>query len=251
MNWRWIWKGSAGPGELIEEWLDERPLPAELTAAVDARWDRRLAEARADGQRLFDAPVAHLESAEGLRLRLRPARYRHWDFCAGRQAEIEAEHGPGGVCRPLALCAALSSADGQLLLQERSAKVAEGAGLLHVPGGHLEPPRHRGHGQSAAWRAMGEELREELNLEAADLDEGRLLGLGENTENGKPELLFRFHCRLSADQIRRRASGAEDAYEYRDLLFVPLAELATWRAENEKRLAVPSQALLSRLLEEA
>ena len=98
---------------------------------------------------------------------------------------------------------------------------------------------------------MGEELREELNLEAADLDEGRLLGLGENLENGKPELLFRFTCRLSAGQIRRRAAGAEDAYEHEALIFLPLARLADWLGENEQRLAVPSQALLARFSEGA
>jgi len=152
MNWRWIWKGSAGPGDLIEEWLDERPLPEGLAAAVNEHWERRLAEAGAAGLRLFDGPVAHLESAEGLCLRLRPARYRHGDYSAGRHAEIESAHGPGSACRPLALCAALITADGQLLLQRRSEEVAEGGGLLHVPGGHLDPARHRRGEGPSAWQ---------------------------------------------------------------------------------------------------
>lgn len=253
MNWRWHWRGEIGPGGLSERWLKPRSLSMELRDEIDAHWQRRLDEARRSGWRLFDAPVAHLDAFRGdhagLDLSLRPARYREWDFSSGRHAEIDRRFGEGTAVRAIALCAALLTRDGQLLIQRRSGEVAEGADLLHVPGGHLDPERHRVPGEPAVWRAMREELREELSLQTEDMDEGALLGFGENLENGKPELLFRFHCLLSAAELRARAVDSEDSYEYSELLFIPAAagSLAIWLAGNEKRLAVPSQALLSRL----
>ena len=253
MNWRWYWRGEIGPGGLSERWLKPRSISTELRAELDAHWRQRLDEARRSGQRLFDAPVTHFDAFRGdvggLDLSVRPARYREWDYSSGRHEGIDLRFGEGTAVRAVALCAALLTGDGQLLIQRRSGEVAEGAGMFHVPGGHLDPERHRVPGEPAVWRAMREELREELSLQAEDMDGGTLLGFGENLENGKPELLFRFHCRLSASELRTRAADSPDAYEYSELLFIPAAadSLAAWLADNEKRLAVPSQALLSRL----
>jgi len=60
-------------------------------------------------------------------------------------------------------------------------------------------------------------------------------------------LLFEYHCKLTSEEIAARSMRGRDSYEYESLIFLPAepAKLADFLAENEKRLAVPSQALLS------
>ncbi len=250
--WRWLHRGELPAGCVVVE-EDRRPLalPEALRDAIAEHWRRAESRARSGGVRLFDGALAqylgHVDSPGSLQIRLGRTSYKHWLYCAGRRDEIEARFGPGFASRPLALCAALRTADGRLLVQERSQQVAEGAGLLHVPGGHLDPDRHRREGELDPESAMLAELSEELGLASAELTERRLLGLIENRQNGKPELLYSFRCELDATAIERRAAASHDRFEFAALHFVPGmgAELAAWAAENEGRLAVPSQALLA------
>jgi 8-oxo-dGTP pyrophosphatase MutT (NUDIX family) len=227
--------------------VDYRPelpvLPNDLMLEVAADWRERLA--KPDAPHLTDDPVAQLLSFEArddrLTLRLGRSRYSHWLHSAGRQTEVEARHGAGSACRPLALCAAVLTPQGRLIVQRRSDRVAEGAGLLHVPGGHLDPDRHRLHGLPDPRVAMLCELREELGLEVGELREGRLLGLIENRENGKPELLYRWRTPLEEAEIRERAAVAEDSFEADELLF--LAADDNWSERPDLQVAVPSRAL--------
>jgi hypothetical protein len=73
-----------------------------------------------------------------------------------------------------------------------------------------------------------------------------------NAATGKPELLFRFHCRMDRDALRARAARGADRHEFSALHFVSAeAEaLAAWRDEHAARLAPPSGALLTLLLDE-
>ncbi len=228
-----------GPGDLRVEFHDEiRELSAELEAEISAHWETALAEAKEKGQRLFDGALFNLEAVEGSELRLSLTSYRRWTYAAGRE-------GGAKISRPLASCAAVISADDRLLLQERSAEVAEGAGLLHVPGGHPDPSRDLRDGLPDLFAAMEAELREELALGPEDLDQGRVLAIIENMDNGKPELLFLYRSKLSSEEIAARSMGGRDIYEYDSLYFLPAEseKLADFLAENEERLAVPSRAL--------
>jgi len=228
-------------------------LPDEWEARVQAHWRRELARAEADGLALFDGDLFQLERAdsdsEALDLLLSRTSYRHWHFHRSPPGPLPEPWRP----RPLACCAALVSADRKLLLQERSERVAEGAGLLHVPGGHPDPARDLAVGAPDLFGAMEAELREELGLARDDLGEGVLLGLMEAQPEGKPELLFRFPCGLESEALARRAETGRDRYEFRRLLFVEATRegLSAFLRENEQRLALPSRALLRLLAEEA
>ncbi len=232
--------------------MDYRPeqpaLPEGLITAIAEHWEECLAQP--DAPRLTDDPVAPLLAfearADGLDLRLGRSRYSHWLHSAGRQAEIETGHGLGSACRPLALCAAVITATGSLVVQRRSNQVAEGQGMLHVPGGHLDPDRHRHHGLPDPRIAMLCELKEELGLERDELLDGRLLGLIENNENGKPELLYRWRTCLDEREIKTRAAAAVDRFEAVELLFLTADEIIT--DPFDTRVAVPSRALRERLI---
>jgi len=240
-------EGSFSRDDLEVEFRDEMlPLTPSLEAEISAHWISALSRAQEQGIRLHDGALFNLEDAccdtGRLHLSLSRTRYRRWTYSAGRKEAA-------WISRPLACCAALISSDGKLLLQERSAEVAEGPGLLHVPGGHPDPERDLRGGRPDLFVAMEAELHEELGLLASDLGEGRILGLVENLENGKPELLFRYETGLGSEEIAARAEDGRDAYEFATLRFLSAdsESLALYLADKKKRLAVPSQALLSKL----
>lgn len=246
-RWRVLAEGPFDRSDLRIDFRDELlVLPDELEAEIDAYWENALDRAREKGQRLFDGGLFHLDevgSEGGLRLAFSRTSYRRFTFAAGR----EDSH---AISRPLASCAALICADDRLLLQERSGEVAEGAGLLHVPGGHPDPERDLADGRPDLYGAMEAELSEELALERSELDAGRILALIENVENGKPELLFVYGCSLSSEELAARSVAGRDTYEYQSLWFTPAdpAKLPDFLHGNLERLAVPSQALLSYLI---
>lgn len=246
-TWKTLAEGSFTRADLSLEFRDVMgELSFELESSVSSHWEASLLRASQNGQRLFDGGLFHVECAKAkdgrLNFKLSRTSYRRWTYAAGRE-------GGASISRPMACCAAIVSADGKILLQERSAEVAEGAGLLHVPGGHPDPGRDMRDDLPDLFGAMEAEIEEELALKPSDLDEGRILALIENVENGKPELLFRYECTLSSEQIASRSILGRDIYEYDCLWFIPSdpVKLEAFLAENEKRLAVPSQALLKLL----
>jgi len=242
--WNLLAEGPFGREDLHVDFRDEMmALPPVLEAEISTHWEQAVGRARKRGVRLFDGGLFQLEDlreeAGRLHLVLARSSYRRWTFAAGRKDAA-------WISRPLACCAALLSADGKLLLQERSAEVAEGAGLLHVPGGHPDPRRDLLGGQPDLFGAMEAELREELAIAPDDLHDGRILALVENAENGKPELLFFYRTPLDATALAEKAHEGVDRYEYDSLRFIAAEpeSIAEFLAKNGKRLAVPSRALL-------
>jgi len=224
---------------------DAVELPPALLEEIRGDWERRVAAA--GRVLLVDDPLAqlldHRVEPDALSLTLGRSRYAHWQYSCGRGSALEAKHGPGSACRPLALCAALVTADGRLVVQHRSDRVAEGAGELHVPGGHLNPDLHLRDGLPHPTESMRVELHEELALTDTELEDGHLLGFIENGETGKPELLYRWRLTLDADEVRERAREAVDSFEARELLFPRLEELAG--LEEKGPVAIPTRALIS------
>ena len=255
-DWRWLWRGDLPAAAAAVEFVDAAlALPEAMLAELAADWEVRLADAKRNGRRLFESPLAtllgHRATEAGLELRLGRSSYSHWLFSGGRQAEIESRFGPGVASRPLALCAAVITADGRVAIQERSAAVAEGAGLLHVVGGHLDPEAHRLAGRPDPEVAIRSELFEELGLGEGDLEDGRLLGFGENLANGKPELLYRYGTRLDEAALSERAEHARDRFEFARLRFVSMQDgsLGSLLGQPRDRFAAPGLALLGRLAE--
>lgn len=226
-------------------------MPPVLAAGAEAHW--AALETAEPGTFRFPGPLCQLLAAsfaEGrLKLSLGRTDYRLWLHAQGRREALAARFGEEAVARPLAVCAAVFTADGRLAVAERGEALAEGAGLLHVCGGHVDPERHRREGAPDPLAAMLAELEEEFGLRAEELAEGRLLGLAESRA-GKPELLWRFRVALCADALAARVAGASDAHEAAALHFPSAAPaaLAAWREARRPRIAAPTLALLERLL---
>jgi hypothetical protein len=250
--YRWLWQGDLpAPSALAVSWRELPPAPPALLAEAEAHWARLTAESP-DVFR-FPGPLCQLLTAtcaEGrLQLGLGRTDYRLWLCAQGRQAELAARFPGAAIARPLAVCAGVLTADGSLVVAERGAALAEGAGLLHVCGGHVEPERHWRADAPDPLAAMQAELEEEWGLQPEELGEGRLLGLVESAA-GKPELIWSFRVALDRAALAARAAAASDAHEAAALRF-PSAEpaaLSGWREVHRARIAAPTLALLEHLL---
>ncbi len=232
-------------------WQELPPAPPALLAEAAAHW--AALERAEPGVFRFPGPLCQLLTATfaagRLQLGLGRTDYRLWLHAQGRQAELAARFPGAAIARPLAVCAGVLTADGSLVVAERGAALAEGAGLLHVCGGHVEPERHWRAGAPDPLAAMQAELEEEWGLRPEELGEGRLLGLVESAA-GKPELIWSFRIALDRAALAARAAAASDAHEAAALLFPSAAPaaLAAWRDAHRARLAEPTLALLERLL---
>jgi len=258
-SWRWLWRGDLPADNIMVEFTDKAPeLPADMRRELDAFW---LHEQARGGERvLFDGPLAqylgHEPADDHLKLHLGRCGYAHWLFSAGRGEELERRFGTGVAARPLALCAGLITEGGEVLMQRRSVQVAEGAGLLHVPGGHLDPDSHRLNGRPDPTTAMRVELAEELGLGGTEIGDGRLLGLIENLENGKPELIYTWRLEAGRDETAQRWRNARDRFESREISFEDIHGLIrrvarSTSSEEVADIAVPSRALLTCLASDA
>lgn len=232
-------------------WRELPPPPVDLVAEAAAHWARLEREAPQIFR--FPGPLCQLLAVAAaprrLELTLGRTDYRLWLHAQNGGAALARRFGEEAVARPLAVCAAVLTADRRLAVAERGAALAEGAGLLHVCGGHVDPHRHRRGDLPNPLLAMQAELAEEFGLNARELLDGRLLGLAESAA-GKPELIWRFTVRLDAESLAARAARASDAHEAIRLHFPAAAPaaLAAWRDARRASIAAPSLALIERLV---
>lgn len=115
-----------------------------------------------------------------------------------------------GECQGLSLVvsAATRLRDGWVL-EQRSGRVAEGAGLLHVkPSGHVHPPEE-------PWQGVLREAHEELALRPEEVQKGRWLGVIRSRVAQCLSMVYMLSSSLSVDEIRQRPR--DDAWESDEL----------------------------------
>ena len=201
--------GPFRPDRVRLEWtaVGRRSHP-EVEAAIEATWAERTAEAAARGGMLWSAPMARLVDwrvDEGtLTLRMGPTTYR--DFVGTNVANpwVAERYGSDALSDGCGVSALVATADGQLILQRRSAAVFEFAGLVAACGGAVEPGE--GDDPPAALDAQARrELREELGLTDGDVRGTTLLGVGYTTARHKPEVVYLAETTATWEELRGRA----------------------------------------------
>jgi ADP-ribose pyrophosphatase YjhB (NUDIX family) len=118
----------------------------------------------------------------------------------------------------LAACAVVETTDGTIFVGRRNQNLAEEGGMWHIPGGTLEHAIN-------PLDFMRQELDEELNIQAKDIQSAVCLGFAEHDLKNKSEFLCYFHLNLSERQVTRKLADAEDRDEHDEFVFVPLEEL--------------------------
>jgi hypothetical protein len=103
---------------------------------------------------------------------------------------------------------------------KRSEWLGEGAGLLDVFGGHVHPDEHARNGLPNVFFAIADEAHTELALSPQDFESISCIGLLENWQTRKPELVFETKINLTMEELRETATSAKESKEYVEILSV-------------------------------
>ncbi len=141
---------------------------------------------------------------------------------------------------PLVLAvAAATEVEGRLVLERRSAKVAQGFGLLHVkPSGHVHPP-------STPWQALLQEAWEELALQPEEVEQAQLIGLVRSLTANCISLIYQLRTTVCWSDWQSRTPV--DAWESDELLGLPTdqASLLAWLAQPPEMSTGPGRAAVA------
>jgi len=138
---------------------------------------------------------------------------------------------------PIGNCVVVEFSDDKIALIKRSDKVAEYAGFYDTPGGYAEPTKH-GFTSEGHFKAVKDEVNEEIGVPVESIEESHLIGIMKSIENfGKPDMLFRLRTGLPSNKIvtNEEVSGLEILA--RDQLYENLVE-------GTYKLVPPSEALM-------
>ena len=191
-----------------------RPRQADRVAetGADERWAQAQRDASARGLVLHNGLLYRLAAWQAtessLLLDLCDTDYRSYVETRAGGAPEPAD--------PLALCVALQTSDGRLLVEQRGS-VDVYAGRLHVVGGFLERDLDGSGGKAPdVWSAMARETEEETSF-ALRPESLTLAGLAYDLRTPHPELCFSGTLSAGLDEVRQRGAGRA---EFKDILEV-------------------------------
>ncbi len=215
-------------------------LPNEVKAQIARHIDALRAKAAAEDReiRLEDRPIARLlgwhAEANYVTLRLGQTGYFH----AIASATYRETWKPALQANALAVSVVTRTADGSVLLEQRSSRVAEYPGAYHViPAGQVEPP-------NSPVDTVYAELTEELALARPEVAEGRFLGIIQNVTNGKYETIFGLEIQSAWNDARR--GNAVDAWATDRVLAIPDTgeRVGAWLLDHLDDMVPPGHAAL-------
>jgi 8-oxo-dGTP pyrophosphatase MutT (NUDIX family) len=237
--------GSFTERAIRTRWFDQRlHLTEEVARLVADAWDEAKVEATAHGRSLFPGPLTRLlgasDSGDTLTLDLGPTDFREFVGTNLRHPEIAEQHGRNALANPLGVSVAVVTADGQLLIQQRSHQVFEYPGFFHVCGGNVEPIDVAGPEGPGVCAAVRRELDEELGIGTEQIVRLTCIGLIANHASFKPDLLFEAEVTLAAATFHATRNE-----EYSALAFVEGdTDLSAFLVKNRGRITPPGMACL-------
>jgi hypothetical protein len=175
------------PHQVHVAWTaNSRRIVPEVERAIDQAWH---AASQRLGDRLFDGPMCRLErwtaTPDRLELVLSRTSYRPFLGTNLFKAHLADTHGREVLANPVGLSTALQTRDDYLLLGRRNDSVAYYPNRVHPFAGALEPAD-----PLDVFEEIRRELREELDLIPADIENIRCVGLAEDRSLRQPELIF-------------------------------------------------------------
>ena len=199
----------------------EYTFPADFARRAEAHWHELIAPGK---NYLFNGALCRLEkfSAMNGNLQLSFSRtcYRDLLFSNANTTELIATLGESGPVHALGVSAVIETSDGFLLIIRRSMHVGEGPGALDIIGGHIHPDQHFRDGVPNVFVAIKDEMRSELGVPSALLEDCLCIGLTESFRQRKPELAFGVRLPLTMPEIRQFAQQAPEGEEYSELLAI-------------------------------
>jgi len=230
-------------------WSDQkRQCNDELGRLIDQAWEVALWQARKADRTLFNGPLCRLISyavTQGrFDLTLGPVTYKEFVGTNQTQAYVRYVHGPDVLADPLGVSAAITTADGFLLLGRRSARVAQYPERLHPVGGTVEPVE--GDRVPDPFQSMLNEFVEETAIGLDSVRDITLLGLVRDKNTVQPELIFDLSVNVDAAAVRQGAATAVDAEEHTEIVPVRAhpAAVVTFLQQNFSELTPVGLATL-------
>jgi 8-oxo-dGTP pyrophosphatase MutT (NUDIX family) len=196
-------RGLYRPDQLVISYdpLQRMPITPAIQSWMDARWEERLAQARASNSLLFEAPLFRLISASAssdgtLHVVLGDTTYKEYvttrlpAFAQGRPRQE--------LGNTLSVCSVVETSDHYILLDKRQG-VDVYVGRYHVIGGFFERALDMNRdAQPDPFASMRREIREETGIQTGDIKEQYCLGVvyDLNLPHGEMCFLTRLHIPL-------------------------------------------------------
>ncbi|MFW6132310.1 MAG: hypothetical protein ACOC8F_00325 [Planctomycetota bacterium] len=213
--------GSYAPQQVAVRWSEApRPTCPEVDRLIARTWTDRARRAEHEGWMFYDGALCRLTewSADDgvLTLTLGAVSYREFLGTNATHAHIRYVHGPEVLADPLGVSAALTTAEGFLVLGRRSRRVMQYAGRIHPVGGLVEP----GAEASALpdpFLTMRAELEEELALDPQRVGRMLCIGLVRDKHTDQPELILDVTTDTEVGELRADQAAATDSAEHTGL----------------------------------
>jgi len=197
------------------------PKTPEIEHWIENLWHEKLAQAKAQGIRLFDAPLFRFVSAQAtdnqLILTIGDTSYR--EYVTTRVPEFAHAHPRQDLGNALSVCSVIETSDEAILLEKRQG-VDVYVGRYHVIGGFFERTLDTNQGeQPDPFAAMRREIREETGIQADDIRDQYCLGVVYDITTPHAELCFltRLHIPLAEAHQRQPEDN-----EIQQLLSLPI-----------------------------
>jgi 8-oxo-dGTP pyrophosphatase MutT (NUDIX family) len=193
--------------------------PPAVANQIATSWESALRDAALHGRDLFSGAMTRLigwtADANSLHLDLGPTDYRTFVGTNLRHPEIANQFGRDALANPLGISIAVITSNNQIVLQKRSQHVFELPGYYHVGGGNVEPIDVAGPNAPGIAETVRRELEEELEIRPEHIVDLLCLGLAENVNVRKPDLLVASYITLPSTEIATRQHP-----EYSELAFI-------------------------------
>jgi 8-oxo-dGTP pyrophosphatase MutT (NUDIX family) len=202
-------RGLFRPDQLVIEYNPAlgMPLTPEIQAEMETRWECKLTEARAQGTRLFDAPLFRFIAAstsEDRMLHVVMGDTSYKQYVTTREPAFAHGRSRNELSNALAVCSVVETCDDYILLDKRQG-VDVYLGRYHVIGGFFERSLDMRQCSPDPFAAVQREIREETGIQADDIHEQYCLGIVYDllTPHGEMCFLTRLHISLSEALARR------------------------------------------------
>jgi len=182
------------------------PKTAAIADWMESLWQEKLALAKAQGTRLFDAPLFRFISAQttGDQLTLTLGDTSYQEYVTTRVPEFALAHPRQNLGNALSVCSVIETSDESILLEKRQG-VDVYVGRFHVIGGFFERRLDTDQGeQPDPFAAMRREIREETGIQADDICDQYCLGVVYDVTTPHAELCFLTRLHISLTEVHKR-----------------------------------------------
>lgn len=171
----------------------KRKTTEKIDRDIETAWQRAEQEARTQKRSLFPGPLCRLteygQQCSQLHMTFGLTDYKEF-MGTNKNPKVVKRAGEEYLSNPTAVCVTLLTKDKKILVGRRSQRTMEHPGRWHVPGGHIDPNKHISGDRVDVFRAILDEIQEEIGCPPNDVETLMCLGLIRPRDTLKPELAF-------------------------------------------------------------